>query len=310
MEGKSIGWSEALAACHGNEAAAYIAYGTFQGLSFADAVENENMYGDSPNERRSRKVAREALKGLGYDGDTSFEGDVEKGLNESVHGRKLDESEDEGVPPSKNTEEEISAWWEKHWKEAVEFAGNNGDSLGDLIYEDVKDDDEYDECIGAFMDQTAKHMALEALDVLGIKAFEALMYGTEDEEENLDESFTVDLSTRLDESSGSLAEAFICVGDGMVEIVEGAEAMAAEALEGNRFIVNPDYRGGEDEYRYYGKLDIGRNTFKVDAGLSGKRNLETNVDFGRVVYAIRKATIDCDKNDFWATWKETEPVLN
>ena len=97
---------------------------------------------------------------------------------------------------------------------------------------------------------------------------------------------------------------FVCVGEGRVEIIEGAEAMSADALEGNKFIVNPGYRGGEDEYRFYGKLDIGRNTFRVDPGLSGKTRLEANVDFGKVVYAVRKATIDAEPNGFWATWKE------
>ena len=104
--------------------------------------------------------------------------------------------------------------------------------------------------------------------------------------------------------SDPMGKTFICVGEGRVEIIEGAEAMSADALEGNRFIVNPNYRGGEDEYRFYGKLDIGRNTFKVDPGLSGKTRLETNVDFGRVVYAIQKQTIDDEPSDFWATWKE------
>lgn len=108
-------------------------------------------------------------------------------------------------------------------------------------------------------------------------------------------------SNRVRESMG---KTFICVGEGRVEIIEGAEAMSADALEGNKFIVNPNYRGGEDEYRFYGKLDIGRNTFKVDPGLSGRTRLETNVDFGRVVYAIRKQTIDAEPNDFWATWQE------
>lgn len=105
--------------------------------------------------------------------------------------------------------------------------------------------------------------------------------------------------------SDPMGKTFICVGEGRVEIIEGAEAMSADALEGNRFIVNPNYRGGEDEYRFYGKLDIGRNTFKVDPGLSGKTRLETNVDFGRVVYAIQKQTIDAEPSDFWATWNET-----
>ena len=74
------------------------------------------------------------------------------------------------------------AWWEKNYQKAVAWVSSQNESGG--IYDHaveyaeasgVDPDDEDDQTIDAFMDQTAKHQALDLLYVLGIDWFNSVL---------------------------------------------------------------------------------------------------------------------------------------
>lgn len=104
---------------------------------------------------------------------------------------------------------------------------------------------------------------------------------------------------------GDEAKVFVCNHEGRVEIVEGHEARSADVKEGDTFHVNPSYRNGEDNNRYYGSLDIKGSTFTHSPGFSGKKvDEKTPIKHGKVVFAILKKNVTNNEDDFWATWTE------
>jgi hypothetical protein len=98
---------------------------------------------------------------------------------------------------------------------------------------------------------------------------------------------------------------FECIGDGLIEVVVG-EAHSAEAKKGNKFIVDSNFRNGEDNLRYYGTLIIDKNfRFIHTPGLSGNV-IKNPYDLGKnkIEYAIMKENVTNKSDNFWATWKE------
>lgn len=70
---------------------------------------------------------------------------------------------------------EITEWWKDHYQEAIDFVDSLGDDAAYLVY-----DDEDEEAIAAFNDQTGKHKALDVIHILGLDEFKALMAGDKD----------------------------------------------------------------------------------------------------------------------------------
>ena len=76
------GWTKCVEASDGNEGIAYIVADVLMHkMSFEDACENQNYYGDRKDIVRDRNIARKALKSLGYKGNLKYFN--EEDINES-----------------------------------------------------------------------------------------------------------------------------------------------------------------------------------------------------------------------------------
>lgn len=93
---------------------------------------------------------------------------------------------------------------------------------------------------------------------------------------------------------------FKCIEPGRVEVVKG-EARSADAKRGDMFVSNH-----EDNWRYYGILDIKGSMFRHDPGLSGRPTRPGVFGPGDMMFAILKENVGPEAKDtgFWAIWEE------